>query len=80
MSGTSWRKPKAGPGALTCFWVKEEVAPVGVRLHEAPIKQFIDRAAQHESGHVVTNLLLKRTNAHTSQIGMVSGSVKALQE
>lgn len=75
---TSWPKLKAGPGGLTCFWVEEEVAPVGVRLHEAPIKQFVDRAAQHQSSHVVANFLLKRTNAHTSQVGMASGSVTAL--
>ena len=59
MPKTSRPKCKVGPGTLTCFGIKEEVAPVGVCLHEAPVEQFVNRAAQHQPGHVVANFLLK---------------------
>lgn len=44
-------------GVQTCFAIKQEVPPVGIRLHEPPVEQLVDGAAQHKPGHVISNFL-----------------------
>lgn len=42
---------------LTCLPIEQKVSPVGVRLHEAPVEELVDRAAQHQPRHVISDLL-----------------------
>lgn len=53
---------------LTCLRVEEEVAPVWVSLHEAPVEQLVDSATQHQPRNVISDLLRREKNNNAQKI------------